>query len=57
MKKKNKKKKKKYDSYLEFLECKLNSKNYQNNASEEEIKETKRKYDRERLLQRLLKKK
>lgn len=53
---KKKRKKKKYNSYLEFLECKLNSKNYQNNASEEEYQETKRKYDRERLLQRHLKK-
>ena len=47
-------KKKKYGSYLEFLERRLNSANFKARASKEEYEETKRKYDREKLVQRLL---
>ncbi len=54
MKKKKKNKKKTYGNYLEFLETRLNSANYKANATPEEYAETKRKYDREKLVQRLL---
>ena len=51
-----KNKKKPYNNYLEFLERRLNSENYKNRATKEEYAETKRKYDREKLVQRLLSK-
>jgi len=49
-----KSKKKKYGSYLEFLETRLNSANFKARATKEEQEEAKRKYDREKLVQRLL---
>ena len=49
-----KKKKKKYGSYLEFLETRLNSENFLNNATPEEIAETREKYKREKFKQRIL---
>jgi hypothetical protein len=53
----SKQKKKKYGSYLEFLETRLNSSNFKARATKEEYDEVKRKYDREKLVQRLLGKK
>jgi len=47
-------KKKKYGDYLEFLETRLNSPNFKARATKEEYDETKRKYDREKLVRRLL---
>jgi hypothetical protein len=52
-----KKKKKQYKNYLEFLEARLNSENYKKNASPEEYEETKQKYKKEKLVQKLLNKK
>ena len=52
-----KKKKKQYKSYLEFLETKLNSENYKANVTKEEYEETKAKYKKEKLIQKLLAKK
>ena len=51
-----KNKKKKYENYLEFLEARLNSKNFKKNVSPEEYEKTKKKYEKEKLVQRLLKK-
>jgi uncharacterized membrane protein YgaE (UPF0421/DUF939 family) len=42
--------------YLAFLEKRINSKNYKNNVSEEEYKKTEKKFDKEKLLIKLLKK-
>ena len=50
----SKKKKKTYSSYLEFLETRLNSKNFLKNATVEEIDEAKTKYKREKFKVKLL---
>jgi len=50
----DKKKKRNYKDYTEFLETRLASKNFLNNASPEEIQETKDKLKRERLKNKLL---
>lgn len=54
----NKKKdgKKQYGSYLEFLETRLNSENYKKKVTKEEYDKTKKKYEREKLIQRILNK-
>jgi len=49
-----KQKKRKYGDYIEFLETRLNSKNFLANATAEEIAETKRKYKKEKLVRKLL---
>ena len=49
-------KKNEYKDYLSFLEKKLNSANYKANVSDEEYEETKQKYKKEKLIQKLLKK-
>jgi len=55
--KKKKKKKKKYEDYLSFLKTRLDSKNYKANVNPEEYSKTKAKYDKEKLVQKLLNKK
>ena len=41
-------------SYIEFLEKRLNSKNYKNNATPEEFQKTKNKLSKEKLKLKLL---
>lgn len=40
--------------YLEFLEKRLNSTNYKNSVTDEEYEKTKAKYDKEKLLIKML---
>lgn len=44
-----------HKEYVEFLKKKLDSKNYKNNVPEEEYEETKKKYEKAKLVLRILK--
>lgn len=46
--------KKQREEYIEFLQKRLDSKNYKNNVSKEEYDKTKQKLDKERLLVKML---
>jgi len=43
------------EEYIEFLRIRLASKNYKASVSEEEFEKTKAKYDKEKLILRMLK--
>ena len=43
------------EEYIEFLKIRLASKNYKASVSEEEFKKTEAKYDKEKLILRMLK--
>ena len=55
MKKKKVNKLEHEEQYVEFLRKRLQSKNYKNNVSKEEYEKTQKKYDKAKLVLRMLK--
>lgn len=46
--------KKKHEEYLEFLKKRIESQNYKNNVTKEEYEKTKAKYDKAKLVYKLM---